>query len=109
MQKYSIYTQKAKTLGIVVEFPNRMSTVRSMLDQFVLLFDLHIIQIMYASSRHIRYNIYEVKLFYYRRSTLVQRPNIEYTRFITSMGRYRCLIIIIPEVYHPLSSQRIIH
>ena len=54
MQKCSIYTQKAKTLGIVVAFPNPMSTVRSMLDQFVLLFDLHITQIMYASSRHIR-------------------------------------------------------
>jgi hypothetical protein len=39
---------------------------------------------------------------------MVQRPNIEYTRFITSMGRYRCLIIISPEVYHPPSSQRFI-
>jgi hypothetical protein len=46
------------TKGKVVEFPNRMSTVRSMLDQFVLLFDLHITQIMYASSRHIRYTFY---------------------------------------------------
>ena len=36
---------------------------------------------------------------------MVQRPNIEYMRFLTTMSRYRCLIIISPEVYHPPSSQ----
>jgi hypothetical protein len=58
MQQCSIYTQKAKTLVIVVEFPNRMSTTQSMLDKFVLLFDLHMTQIMYASSWHIRLTLY---------------------------------------------------
>jgi hypothetical protein len=58
MQKCSIYTQKAKTLGIVVEFPNRMSTVWCRLDQFFLFFDLRMTRIMYASSRHIRYTFY---------------------------------------------------